>query len=1370
MSKTLQKIDSSKNFNRKETQIQFLHQENEQLIQENNELKKLVKINKDALEIALKEKVYNTEIPLNKNNIYMNKNKTCPNSNKQSDKNQIEKLQKDEIQNTLEFEHFQENNNQNQKDQSQRQIKETIIQSLQQENQILLQMLEKVSNDRFTAQGKSLIMEQLFEVADREKNQMSEDLKQTIEDLKQQINQKESIIEQLESKTPLYDEIAGVATEFKHICKVNSVSIKLHEENERLNILILNQALKIQSIIKQRDHLQKLNIELSQLYYGLKNRNISFNCQNQDSENKESVHQLSIQNVYVNHEIRNVFPDKSTNSAMHSENNEQNNIKDLLKENIKIQKEIMKEAILDFNEQLQDDEILSPLMSPLPDKIQNYNHKIQEKKNENKIDKLKIKDINDQIGKKPQIQTLNLAKALKISEYNANRSTQQQKLKEGGDSKILLIKIMKLEKQILNTRKNLTHQMLQNKNLSLQNEQFQRNMEELQARNEILVESYKKYTQKWSNIWAAFQFYKSFYQQYSDQIFMLKQKKRNQSLNKFDIQDPLSKTQVSPKNLINNQYNNTNKTQISNNISNEEKENENQNNFKKFPSFHNQYFNQTNSFDLLSNQDKNGLNFDVSSIDPTQYISALKKKKNQPQNSIQNESILENLQFDSPRAHSTVNEQLNTFSNMKYLNEDQINSANNNESYNHNNNQKNFYTLQKQNNNYINNQNSDTNNTLNNQNEIFFENQQLDGNYIDLQERDQLGFIVDKNGAINYIKQNVKQEVQTYFEQIEFQKNKITENNILYKKNVPFRQRSFTQYINYDQSKRILQNDKENQEFYQKYKENKDFFINLIQLKNQERLYSQEDLENLSDVSSQLSINSRNQLSDHFNRNNLKKFNEINLNNKIYNNNNKNPKNKKSVSKKMSASNLLVSQIYGCNINQSGISIQQPYKIKHGIITGSYRKYGSSQNHYSKKQSQQFKPYSKNLHINNKQEIKNFQKKSQSPQKNSPLENHQKQNYFDKYKRKERINSISYNSPTEKQSLSFSQLSFLQNSQLKGKKTKMLLKNQINFRNSESENNNNNNKIFKNRSTSLNQKQQQQFDLTQKNRNNQSKRKVSLAKKTSTQYNDSTLVSVQQDNQTKKKDFENQSQIYFINKQSNENSIQKGKNTKKKIHFNQSQCLNQNSSYKTNNETKNLNTLHLPDIINQKKHQSSSFLDVEQIQIKSSSSQAQTNNDNNKNNNKQNNKNNNKQNNNQIYNQDNNQNLGKNQSQNDNAVGNKQVNFQIQKKQSKTFKNSENLILNQIENKNQEIQENLSDNNVQQNQEQKSQKFEQKNYIEFSDQEEELTDEIQIQKPKFYQQENENQKQVNDINDQNSVSFSNQKINSRISKFQNLGQ
>ena len=53
--------------------------------------------------------------------------------------------------------------------------------------------------------------------------------------------------------------------------------------------------------------------------------------------------------------------------------------------------------------------------------------------------------------------------------------------------------------------------MLQNKTLSLENENSKRFNEELEARNQTLIYSAHLYEEKWQKIYHAFEFYKEFY-------------------------------------------------------------------------------------------------------------------------------------------------------------------------------------------------------------------------------------------------------------------------------------------------------------------------------------------------------------------------------------------------------------------------------------------------------------------------------------------------------------------------------------------------------------------------------------------------------------------------------------------------------------------------------------------------------------------------------------------------------------------------------------------------------------------------------------------------------------------------------------------
>lgn len=68
------------------------------------------------------------------------------------------------------------------------------------------------------------------------------------------------------------------------------------------------------------------------------------------------------------------------------------------------------------------------------------------------------------------------------------------------------------------SRRNLSREMLLNKTLSIQTESLKRENEELESRNEILINSHNMFEEKWTKIVNAFEFYKDFYKKHQEML------------------------------------------------------------------------------------------------------------------------------------------------------------------------------------------------------------------------------------------------------------------------------------------------------------------------------------------------------------------------------------------------------------------------------------------------------------------------------------------------------------------------------------------------------------------------------------------------------------------------------------------------------------------------------------------------------------------------------------------------------------------------------------------------------------------------------------------------------------------------------------
>ncbi|EGR27778.1 hypothetical protein IMG5_189200 [Ichthyophthirius multifiliis] len=411
--------------NRKTTKIEFLSQENQQLREQVQELQNIIKLNKEALRIVMQ-----------------------PSDN-------ISKQQ------------------QGNPDHNNYKALNLVLHSLYEENAQLIQINEKISQERNIAQSRALINEQISEASQKHERELIQDLEQKVSNLTKKLKEQEKVIYQYEKTIPSYDEMSGIVIKYRDIINLNDQTFRMHDENEKLNILIQKQIKEINELRNSKQELAKINMVQ----------------QKNQQKTKKTYKKKQMSN-----EILLFFFFFFYNFCCQQK---------------KVHKKLM-------NQNSEEEDDFEDEMPNLPEKVQT---------------------INTDAGKLGlNIPKLDLAKALKIQEINAKKSTMQQlQLQQGSDIGAIMEQYRKNDAELIIAKKNLQREMLLNKTLQIENDNLKRLNIELEARNEIFVYSHNMYEEKWQKIYTAFQHYREFYRKYHQNIAISSKSNTNNNKSIIEI-------------------------------------------------------------------------------------------------------------------------------------------------------------------------------------------------------------------------------------------------------------------------------------------------------------------------------------------------------------------------------------------------------------------------------------------------------------------------------------------------------------------------------------------------------------------------------------------------------------------------------------------------------------------------------------------------------------------------------------------------------------------------------------------------------------------------------------------------------------------
>ncbi|CAD8091583.1 unnamed protein product [Paramecium primaurelia] len=180
--------------------IDFLHQENQQLRNNIEDLQTVIKLNKQSMLSMIDQVV------------------TIPRHNQQTSIHENENTVK---------------------------ALKLVITEQQKEVVHLMSSLDKVQKERDFAQGKALISEEITYAAEKSEKKLIAELESTIYELNHTISQQAQKIGQLEKQVDSLDDTTGVVVRYRDVIHPNSATILLHEEMETLHQLIVRLQLQV---------------------------------------------------------------------------------------------------------------------------------------------------------------------------------------------------------------------------------------------------------------------------------------------------------------------------------------------------------------------------------------------------------------------------------------------------------------------------------------------------------------------------------------------------------------------------------------------------------------------------------------------------------------------------------------------------------------------------------------------------------------------------------------------------------------------------------------------------------------------------------------------------------------------------------------------------------------------------------------------------------------------------------------------------------------------------------------------------------------------------------------------------------------------
>ncbi|KAL4470847.1 hypothetical protein ABPG72_016393 [Tetrahymena utriculariae] len=229
----------SSNLNRKSTKIEYLSQENIQMKEEIQELQNMLRLNKEALKIAVNG-VGNTSPGSDNLQVQSTKVKTSDSRGGQSQSGDNPKALN------------------------------MVLHALYEENSALSRKIEKLTEERNIAQSKAFINEQISEASQKHERELIIELEEKVQRLTQKLRESEKTIHQLERCTPEYDEETGIVIKYRDVISVNEQTKVMHDEMEKLNAIIAKQKKSIDELKSDRQDLLRLNMSLSQEVVKLK--------------------------------------------------------------------------------------------------------------------------------------------------------------------------------------------------------------------------------------------------------------------------------------------------------------------------------------------------------------------------------------------------------------------------------------------------------------------------------------------------------------------------------------------------------------------------------------------------------------------------------------------------------------------------------------------------------------------------------------------------------------------------------------------------------------------------------------------------------------------------------------------------------------------------------------------------------------------------------------------------------------------------------------------------------------------------------------------------------------------------------------------
>ncbi|KRX01430.1 hypothetical protein PPERSA_01333 [Pseudocohnilembus persalinus] len=445
---------------------------------------------------------------------------------------------------------------------------QTLIQYLLNENDKLYNIIEKVTDERDKAQAKSLINEQIAYQNEesgsyllKEYTNIITNKSDCIKEQNLQIREKQELIDHLTLQ------IEQLQKQHQNLSQNILPSPRSQNQNQSLENQsqnpILKQGQKLNQEKLQQNQIQQQFQQNTQINKSLQQQQNQIQ-QLQEQQKQQQLLQQQPQNLnnqknYQNGSLKN----QQINSPQNDKLEKQGVIiryKEILSDNIqKLKQQINNASFINpnqsffnnFNQQVtqmqnfnQTSNSIAPYLKTEDQDeqhitfIKEQRHMVgddqsdEESLEENlpdKVNNLKTKNKPENQKLVPQ---LNLNKAKQIQDYNMKRAAlnqQEQEMKKYQQQVLRQMQEAQLEEDLINCKIQIQEQMMKNKVVEDQIDEMKKDFEELEQRNEILINSNKNYQSQWQKVFHSLYFYREYYIS-DNKYFLLSKQKQKQEI------------------------------------------------------------------------------------------------------------------------------------------------------------------------------------------------------------------------------------------------------------------------------------------------------------------------------------------------------------------------------------------------------------------------------------------------------------------------------------------------------------------------------------------------------------------------------------------------------------------------------------------------------------------------------------------------------------------------------------------------------------------------------------------------------------------------------------------------------------------------